>query len=77
MHKLRCVYSVLKMAEDSCDQDDESTVILVKKPNAMSIVWNYFGLETKEELQKVIKIRSRFVELAEEGFQQKVETQVT
>ena len=48
MRKLRCVYSVLKMAEDLRDQDDESTVIIVKKPNATSIVWNYFGLEANE-----------------------------
>ena len=28
---------------------DTEEVVLVKKPNAMSIVWNYFGLEANEQ----------------------------
>ena len=28
---------------------DTEEVVLVKKPNATSIVWNYFGLEANEQ----------------------------
>ena len=29
--------------------NDMEEVVLVKKPNATSIVWNYFGLEANEQ----------------------------
>ena len=30
------------------DETEENLVVLVKKPNATSIVWNYFGLEANK-----------------------------
>ena len=39
-----------KMADGQtlADKTEEDLIILVKKPNTTSIVWNYFGLEANE-----------------------------
>ena len=58
------------------DETEEDLVVLVKKPNATSIVWNYFGLEAnKEGTPKPDK--NPFLDLAKEVFPRKVGTQVT
>ena len=42
---IHCAFTVLKKMADEMEED---LVVLVKKPNATSIMWNYFGLEANK-----------------------------